>query len=122
MHAGRLMGIEGSRIRVVDDPALPDGLHSRWPPDAVAGHVAAALTAYEPATVSAVAHYIRYYTTICELLCMSCPLQVVTFDGYGVSGHPNHQAVSAGVLAALRRPGPAKPALYMVVSDIDRQH
>ena len=29
-------------------------------------------------------------------------MQLITFDGYGVSGHPNHRAVSAGVAVALR--------------------
>ena len=58
---------------LVDDPRLQDGMAQRWPPAAVADHVAAAAEHFRPA-------------------------RLVTFDAAGVSGHPNHRDTHAGVL------------------------
>ena len=65
--------IAADDVMVVDDPQLRDGMRQRWPPAAVARHVAHAVHRFSP-------H------------------QVYTFDVGGVSGHPNHVATCAGVL------------------------
>ncbi|CAK9049201.1 Probable N-acetylglucosaminyl-phosphatidylinositol de-N-acetylase (Phosphatidylinositol-glycan biosynthesis class L protein) (PIG-L) [Durusdinium trenchii] len=71
------LGVSGDALEILDVPELQDGWH-KWSPDAVA---AKALTflARRKATV------------------------VLTFDGQGVSGHPNHISASEGMLEAWQR-------------------
>lgn len=61
------------RIVIVDDVQLRDGMGESWEAQIVANHVEAVAAEVQPALI-------------------------VTFDGYGVSGHPNHRAVYQGVL------------------------
>ncbi|KAL4443939.1 hypothetical protein ABPG75_011676 [Micractinium tetrahymenae] len=72
-QACSILGIEPDDVILVDDARLQDGMHQRWQPEAVAEHVAQAVRRFRPG-------------------------QVYTFDGGGVSGHPNHLAAAAGVL------------------------
>lgn len=69
-------GISPSNITVVEHPLLQDGMANEWPHEIVA---------------AAVLERIR--TTQCDL--------ILTFDDYGVSGHPNHIATYHGVRLAL---------------------
>lgn len=69
------LGISGDDLSILDVQELQDGFHS-WPEDVVANHVLA---------------FVRARKT--NLL--------LTFDGVGVSGHPNHVSTSKGVLRAL---------------------
>ena len=130
----------------MDDPRLQDGMQQRWPADAVAEHVAAAVQRLRPSRVSgrhgvtAVPHpcatrshsgerngnslnqvfhlgsWENKKNTVDLSSCCCClwgaaaqlyplqrlgncnAMQVYTFDAGGVSGHPNHLAVCAGVL------------------------
>ena len=50
-HACSLLGVKDIDTMVIDDAGLPDGLTNRWPPEAVAVHVVAAIAAFEPASV-----------------------------------------------------------------------
>jgi N-acetylglucosaminylphosphatidylinositol deacetylase len=85
------LGVPPERVRQVDDPALPDGMRAEWDPEAVAGHVLDALREADPSTV-------------------------LSFDARGVSGHANHAAAHAGVLAARRRAGaPARPRVWLML-------
>ncbi|KAL4426171.1 hypothetical protein ABPG77_007453 [Micractinium sp. CCAP 211/92] len=72
-RACSILGVEPEDVVLVDDARLPDGMHQHWQPEAVAEHVAQAVQRFRPS-------------------------QVYTFDGGGVSGHPNHLAAAAGVL------------------------
>ncbi|PRW58201.1 N-acetylglucosaminyl-phosphatidylinositol de-N-acetylase isoform C [Chlorella sorokiniana] len=72
-RACSLLGMRRQDVTIVDDPQLQDGMQQRWPADVVAEHVAAAVQRLQPS-------------------------RVYTFDAGGVSGHPNHLAVCAGVL------------------------
>lgn len=79
-------------LTVVDSPALRDGLHTAWPADEVARHVAAAVESTRAAAV-------------------------VSFDAGGVTGHPNHVATAAGVaLFAASRGAPPCFALESVAA------
>jgi len=66
------LGLPDERVACVDDPQLQDGPDNAWPPARVAALVHAHLHALQAS-------------------------RVLTFDGRGVSGHPNHIAVSEGV-------------------------
>lgn len=106
-------------VTLVDDPRLQDGMQQAWPADAVAEHVAAAVQRLRPTHVSDGLHQLagcgasRWHLVAAgrvfhplqlgNLLNPSPspllpPCQVYTFDAGGVSGHPNHLAVCAGVL------------------------
>lgn len=69
--------IEPEDIEVVDDPRLQDGMDEDWPVEVVAMCVLSRL--------------LKQPTDM-----------VVSFDCYGVSGHPNHIAVSNGVIQAVK--------------------
>ncbi|TYZ62159.1 hypothetical protein PybrP1_009630 [[Pythium] brassicae (nom. inval.)] len=72
---GAFLGLVPENVRVVEDPALQDGMRTQWPHARVAEIVLAYVEQYE---ISA----------------------VFTFDDYGVSGHPNHMATHHGVQLA----------------------
>jgi N-acetylglucosaminylphosphatidylinositol deacetylase len=72
-----VLGVAADCVRVVDLPSLRDGLDTDWPADVIAAQVLDQATA-----------------------CRADRL--LTFDAHGVSGHRNHRAAHAGVLAALR--------------------
>lgn len=73
LASAKSLGVPEEQVRVLDDPALPDGKAEKWAAAVVAKHVQ---TAVEEWGVS----------------------KVLTFDDYGVSGHPNHIDTSRGVL------------------------
>ena len=83
--SAQVLGVPADRVRVLDDPALPDGMSTKWAATAVAKRVREAV---EEWGVS----------------------KILTFDDFGVSGHPNHRDTSRGVLHFLHnsewgRPG-----------------
>ena len=79
-------------VYVVEDSRFKDGMHEDWNAAEIAGVLA---EAFSPGTVSTTAgkngvkkgEEDKPSATIDALL---------TFDGYGVSGHPNHRALSKG--------------------------
>jgi len=71
--AGKL-GVAAERIRIVDHPELQDGMDADWPRGVIAEAVTKAVKDFEIESV-------------------------VSFDEYGVSGHPNHGACARGVAA-----------------------
>ena len=73
------LGLPNERVTCVDDPQLQDGPVNAWPPAHVAARVHAHLHAL------GVSH-------------------VLTFDAQGVTRHPNHVAVHAGVRLLLNAP------------------
>lgn len=78
-------------VTVIDDPELQDGFESMWPLKLVA---------------SKVSEYIR--RTAVRI--------VITFDNYGVSGHPNHIAVHHGVRRAISLPKHRAIRGYQLIS------
>jgi N-acetylglucosaminylphosphatidylinositol deacetylase len=72
-RACAILGVLAERVKVMDDPALQDGMQSHWPSDAVAKHVQ---------------HFAEQHSLN----------TLLTFDDKGVSGHPNHIACCRGVL------------------------
>lgn len=90
-HSCSLLGIPQSRVRIVNDNLLQDGMNNRWDTNIVQEYV------------TRVMHDVG-----AEAL--------VTFDGYGVSGHPNHKSVWAGVVSAWERLGnDSTVELYILV-------
>ncbi|KAL1515055.1 hypothetical protein AB1Y20_004120 [Prymnesium parvum] len=87
------LGLPAARVRVVDDAQLQDGPATAWP----------------AARVGALVR---------EELGRLGVGRVVTFDGWGVSGHANHRAVSEGVRHLLRREARAgrRLTVYELVS------
>lgn len=71
-YAAYLVGLPPNNVSVVDQPELPDSMTANWDPEDVAKYVGM---------------YAREFGTSI----------FVTFDEEGVSGHPNHIAVSKGV-------------------------
>ncbi len=108
--------VEPEDVVLVDDARLPDGMHQRWQPEAVAEHVAQAVQRFRPSQVCCLVMVLSarlpralrqlaalFHATSSLAACptpVSCAArpQVYTFDGGGVSGHPNHLAAAAGVL------------------------
>lgn len=80
-----VLGVPARNVTVIEHPQLQDGPQQHWPPEAVAW---------------VVEDYCRRYGVTV----------VVTFDAWGVSGHPNHRAVHQGC-AALRSL-PAAPLVW----------
>jgi N-acetylglucosaminylphosphatidylinositol deacetylase len=72
-HSCSVMGIPYSRVAVVDDSRLQDGMDSYWSPELVAEYVDSWVRAF------------------------GIDGGVITFDSYGVSGHVNHVCVWNGV-------------------------
>ncbi|EKX49452.1 hypothetical protein GUITHDRAFT_54525, partial [Guillardia theta CCMP2712] len=69
----RLLGIPKERVSVVDDPSLQDGPTNTWSPDTISLYILPYLKKNGISTV-------------------------ITFDEYGVSGHPNHIAVHTALV------------------------
>eukprot|EP00898_Chlorokybus_atmophyticus_P006824 jgi/Chlat1/7142/Chrsp57S06807 len=61
------------RVKVVDDERLQDGMRALWPEEVVA-------------------YYVATHVALCSAKLL------LTFDGRGVSGHPNHVSTYRGVL------------------------
>lgn len=73
VEAAKWLGIDGDNITVVDDARMKDGMGEVWDPSVVS---------------RAVDHCAKKHGIDV----------VLTFDDYGVSGHPNHVACYRGVL------------------------
>ncbi|KAF8249606.1 LmbE-like protein, partial [Wilcoxina mikolae CBS 423.85] len=67
--SGRVLGVRGEDVIVVEDVLLPDSMNTTWPAETVAG-------------------YLRLNAGGSDV--------VVTFDEGGVSGHPNHISLLYG--------------------------
>lgn len=103
-------------VFLADDPRLQDGMQQRWPPEAVAEHVAQAVQRLRPDRVRGdgggrrqegrPGFTLNRQSTAAAWAARPAPhpppprstLQVYTFDAGGVSGHPNHRDTCAGVL------------------------
>ena len=89
------LGVAAERVTLIDDARLRDGPAEIWDPALVASLVRRELRQHALAAV-------------------------VTFDAYGVSGHPNHAAVHRGV--ATPPPAPARRAHELVSTGLVRKH
>lgn len=92
-HSCSMLGIQQSKVMIVDDVDLQDGLQQHWDVCTVAKHVSEYVEKVEA-----------------EVL--------ITFDQHGVSGHPNHTSVWSGVLSAwqnFRTGGGGNMPLYTLV-------
>ncbi|CAI5471537.1 unnamed protein product, partial [Closterium sp. Yama58-4] len=67
--AAATLGIAQHCVEVVDHPQLQDGMDQSWPSDVIAGLVIDFVKRHQIQTL-------------------------LTFDSWGVSGHPNHRAIS----------------------------
>ncbi|KAI9184407.1 N-acetylglucosaminyl-phosphatidylinositol de-N-acetylase [Blastocladiella emersonii ATCC 22665] len=67
--AAGMLKVPAERVHLVDAPELPDGMRAEWKPVDVLGHI------------HRVVRKVR-------------ATRIVTFDDGGVSGHPNHVAIS----------------------------
>ncbi|KAE8205619.1 hypothetical protein CF335_g2241 [Tilletia laevis] len=72
------LGVPVSQVTLIDDPVLPDGMHTAWNPAYIATKTAALI--YD--------HSID---------------AVITFDATGVSSHPNHISLHTAMRAYLTR-------------------
>ena len=84
VDSAKVLGIPTNRVRVLDDPALQDGMDIKWAATAVAKRVQEAV---EEWGIS----------------------KILTFDDYGVSGHPNHIDTYRGVMHFLNNSEWGKP-------------
>ncbi|KAJ9449787.1 putative N-acetylglucosaminyl-phosphatidylinositol de-N-acetylase [Diplonema papillatum] len=93
LESAKYFGADAADVKVLDDALLQDGMRNEWPTDRISSIVG----------------------SFCD---MHDRLDVLTFDDYGVSGHPNHIAVHLGVVAAhkARRASGKSSRLYLVQS------
>lgn len=97
MRSCAILGIPRSHVTILDDPQLQDGPVNIWPPEVISAVVRQ--------------HLLEHNT-----------MRILTFDKQGVSGHPNHKAVSNG-LRYMRAgyydkdwPSNQRPHVYELVS------
>lgn len=97
--------ISQANLTLVDDPRLQDGLQQAWDAATVASYVAATVEQLQPDLVRASRCLLFPFAVSMrlELNAGIWTLQIVTFDPYGVSGHPNHIATYRGVLTFLQQ-------------------
>jgi N-acetylglucosaminylphosphatidylinositol deacetylase len=100
VRAAQELGVPEEHVTVLDDPRLRDGMRERWEQGAVADAVAAELGRAAAATKGGG----RTATTTTRQRGRGDTepkkgWAVLTFDGWGVSGHPNHRDASRGVVA-----------------------
>ena len=67
------LGVHRDHVKVIDDPLLQDGMSVKWEASVVASHVSDAVDKFRVS-------------------------KILTFDNFGVSGHPNHIDTHHGVL------------------------
>ena len=72
VHACAVLGVPAERVTILDEPDVRDGPHTNWP-------------------AARVAHLVQRELELRSLG------RVITFDGCGVTNHPNHVAVHLGV-------------------------
>ncbi|GAQ90951.1 N-acetylglucosaminylphosphatidylinositol deacetylase [Klebsormidium nitens] len=87
LAAAPLLGVQPTDVSVVDDPGLQDGKKQRWDQ----------ATARQLIRTAIQEHGVQ---------------MVLTFDGDGVSGHPNHKAVHEAVRAVAQEAPAATPVRY----------
>ncbi|CAI5497526.1 unnamed protein product [Closterium sp. Naga37s-1] len=75
--AAATLGIAQQCVEVVDHPQLQDGMDQSWPSDVIAGFVTDFVKRHQIKTL-------------------------LTFDAWGVSGHPNHRAISHALRCGIR--------------------
>lgn len=108
VQACGVFGVCAEEVTVLDDARLRDGMHELWPPEEVARLVLARLLlqppdmVIPPASLGSCSHVLLDAFEP-DPLCALLLLQIATFDEHGVSGHPNHIAVSQGVVLATQR-------------------
>jgi len=86
-----VLGIRRCNVRVADSALLEDGFHQEWNKEDVTVEVTRSILEWAPDVV-------------------------ITFDEYGVSGHPNHQATHRGVVHAMRSKSHHGIQLLLLVS------
>ena len=69
LKAAAVLGIAVDNARVINDDRLVDGMKERWPHDVIQNHTHVFVKDFQLSVL-------------------------LTFDGHGVSGHPNHCAVA----------------------------
>lgn len=90
-HSCSLLGIQQTHVTIVEDAKLQDGFENLWDRHTVARYISDSIISIEA-----------------EVL--------ITFDAHGVSGHPNHSSVWAGVILAWQNlSGNRDIALYNLV-------
>lgn len=77
LQCAKVFGINPSNVEIIDHPALQDGMRNVWSDEVISSIVK-------------------------EKISHSRVDLIITFDEFGVSGHPNHIAVYHGVKRALR--------------------
>lgn len=91
--SGKVFNVDQEDIYIVDHPQLQDGMAEQWPLAIVSGVVFDCIDKIGPDLVGI--SFSHYYFHIFAFV------QVVSFDGGGVSGHPNHIATGKGVIQAV---------------------
>jgi N-acetylglucosaminylphosphatidylinositol deacetylase len=93
------LGIPKNRVKVIDDVGCKDGMSNKWSTSAIYYHVTEYIDLIHPNLV--LTHPMLYY----RILTMNTS-QVITFDEFGVSGHPNHIDVYKAVkqIRTMHRP------------------
>lgn len=89
LSSGLVTQIPRDRVTVVDDPRLQDGMNTNWDIGAMVEHIERGMRTAAAKTL-------------------------VTFDSYGVSGHPNHRATHRGSLEFAKHR--QNVGLYVLVS------
>eukprot|EP00815_Leptocylindrus_aporus_P010304 CAMPEP_0116056952 /NCGR_PEP_ID=MMETSP0322-20121206/4322_1 /TAXON_ID=163516 /ORGANISM="Leptocylindrus danicus var. apora, Strain B651" /LENGTH=174 /DNA_ID=CAMNT_0003540871 /DNA_START=73 /DNA_END=594 /DNA_ORIENTATION=- len=79
LSACQIIGLETCNVQVLDDDRIQDGPHVVWDDGVVSGVIGEYLV-----------------QRVCGKGCSGC-VRIITFDEYGVSGHPNHCDTSRGV-------------------------
>jgi len=82
LSACQIIGLETCNVQVLDDDRIPDGPHVIWEDGVVSGVI-------EEYLVQSVESKASFSGSGC--------VRIITFDEYGVSGHPNHCDTSRGV-------------------------
>lgn len=90
--SARTLGVRPSDVTVLDDPRLRDGMTERWDHGVVAEVVAAELRRSGGGAAAGARRRGG------DGRINDGGWAVLTFDGRGVSGHPNHRDTSAGVM------------------------
>ncbi|KAJ7649169.1 putative deacetylase LmbE-like domain-containing protein [Mycena rosella] len=85
-----VFGITEERRFIVDHPYLQDNKTAAWDPAAIANTLKPFIVEYDITTVCNVRWSISHRR-------FEFNSQILTFDSYGITGHPNHRSTLAGV-------------------------
>jgi len=86
-----VLGVPSERVFIVDHPQLRDNFTSSWAPDDVA-------------------YVVRPY------LARTGATAILTFDDYGISGHPNHISLPSGISKMAQSMPSPRPRIFNLVS------